>query len=43
MADLQAALDPRSYAAVLRLLQSEDATEGRRAFLEGRKPQWRGR
>ena len=43
LADLQTALNPRSYPAVLRLLKSEDAVEGRRACLEGRKPQWRGR
>ena len=41
--DMQAALDPRSYAAVLRVLGSEDAVEGRRAFLERRKPRWQGR
>jgi crotonobetainyl-CoA hydratase len=41
--DLQTALNPGSYPAVLRLLQSEDAIEGRRAFLEGRKPRWQGR
>jgi enoyl-CoA hydratase/carnithine racemase len=41
--DMAAALDPRSYPAVMRVLASEDAVEGRRAFLENRKPQWRGR
>jgi len=41
--DLQTALNPGSYPAVLRLLRSEDAVEGRRAFLEGRKPHWQGR
>jgi enoyl-CoA hydratase/carnithine racemase len=41
--DMAAALDPRSYPAVTRVLESEDAVEGRRAFLENRKPQWRGR
>jgi crotonobetainyl-CoA hydratase len=41
--DMQTALDPRSYAAVLRVLKSEDAVEGRRAFLERRKPRWQGR
>jgi enoyl-CoA hydratase/carnithine racemase len=40
---LAQALDPRSYAAVRHLLRSEDAVEGRRAFLEGRKPRWQGR
>jgi enoyl-CoA hydratase/carnithine racemase len=41
--DMAAALDPRNYPWVMRLLESEDMTEGRRAFLEHRKPQWRGR
>ncbi|HKT73180.1 MAG TPA: enoyl-CoA hydratase-related protein [Steroidobacteraceae bacterium] len=41
--DLAAALDPRSYPAVMRLLRSEDVNEGRRAFLEHRKPDWKGR
>jgi crotonobetainyl-CoA hydratase len=41
--NLQAALDPRSYPSVMRLLQSEDVIEGRRAFVEGRKPRWQGR
>ena len=41
--DAQAALDPRSYPSVMRVLDSEDAVEGRLAFLEGRKPRWRGR
>jgi crotonobetainyl-CoA hydratase len=43
VADLQTALDPRTYPSVLRLLDSEDVNEGRRAFLERRKPQWQGR
>jgi enoyl-CoA hydratase/carnithine racemase len=42
-ASTHAALDPNNYPAVMRLLGSEDTHEGRRAFLEGRKPQWRGR
>ena len=37
------ALDPHQYPAVLAAVGSEDAQEGRRAFLEKRKPQWRGR
>jgi enoyl-CoA hydratase/carnithine racemase len=41
--DLATALNPSSYPAVLRLLESADAVEGRRAFLEGRKPKWQGR
>jgi crotonobetainyl-CoA hydratase len=43
LANLETALDPRSYPAVLRLLDSEDVNEGRRAFLENRKPNWTGR
>ena len=41
--NLAQALDPSSYPAVRRLLRSEDAVEGRRAFLEGRPPRWQGR
>jgi crotonobetainyl-CoA hydratase len=41
--DLASALDPRSYPATMELLASDDAAEGRRAFVERRKPQWTGR
>lgn len=41
--DLATALDPRSYPAVLEVAASADAQEGRRAFLEKRKPRWCGR
>jgi crotonobetainyl-CoA hydratase len=41
--DLAAALDPHSYPAALQVLASEDAREGRRAFLQRRKPVWRNR
>ena len=41
--DLRAALDPRTYPAVMRVLRSEDAVEGRSAFVERRKPRWQGR
>jgi enoyl-CoA hydratase/carnithine racemase len=40
--DLEAAMR-RSYPAAERMLASEDAREGPRAFAEKRKPQWRGR
>lgn len=39
--DLEAALGA-SYPAAKRMLASSDAREGQRAFLEKRKPQWRG-
>ena len=41
--DLATALDPRSHPAVLRLLAGEDVHEGRRAFLEKRRPEWKNR
>ena len=41
--DLATALDPRSYPAVLQVAASEDAQEGRRAFLEKRQAQWKGK
>lgn len=40
--DLPAALRAR-YPAAERMLASEDAKEGQRAFIEKRKPQWQGR
>lgn len=40
---LEAALDPRQHPAVMAVLDSEDAHEGRQAFLERRKPRWQGR
>ena len=39
--DLEAALGA-TYPAAERMLASEDAREGQRAFVEKRKPQWRG-
>lgn len=38
-----AALDPSQYPAVAAVLASNDAHEGRRAFLEKRPPRWQGR
>lgn len=43
MPDLATALDPRSYPEVMRVAASADAQEGRRAFLQRRKPEWQGR
>lgn len=40
---LEQALDPRSHAAAMRVLASDDAQEGRRAFLARRAPDWKGR
>ena len=40
--NLAAAIDAR-YATAERMLGSEDAVEGQRAFAEKRKPRWRGR
>jgi crotonobetainyl-CoA hydratase len=41
--DLETALDPSQYPAVIKIASSEDAHEGRRAFLGKRKPQWQGK
>ncbi|MFZ4807673.1 MAG: enoyl-CoA hydratase-related protein [Hyphomicrobiaceae bacterium] len=40
--DLETALET-TYPAAARMLASEDAKEGQRAFVEKRKPQWQGR
>lgn len=40
---LEAALDPREHASAMRVMASEDAQEGRRAFLGRRNPSWQGR
>jgi crotonobetainyl-CoA hydratase len=42
MPDLKTALQA-TYPAAERMLASEDAREGQRAFVEKRKPQWQGR
>lgn len=41
--DLAAALDVSHFPAVDRMLGSEDAIEGKRAFVERRAPVWRGK
>jgi len=40
--DLQTALGAK-YPAAERMLASEDAKEGQRAFVEKRKPRWQGK
>lgn len=40
---LSEALDPQSYPAAMAVLASDDAREGRQAFLQKRAPQWRHR
>jgi enoyl-CoA hydratase/carnithine racemase len=40
---LESALDPRAHASAMRVLASDDAQEGRKAFLGRRRPQWQGR
>ncbi len=40
---LEDALDPNHYPEVMRVLSSDDAQEGRRAFIERRNPTWRGK
>jgi crotonobetainyl-CoA hydratase len=42
MPDLQTAFRAK-YPAAERMLTSEDAKEGQRAFVEKRKPRWQGK
>jgi crotonobetainyl-CoA hydratase len=42
MKDLESALDVTNYASVAPMLASEDAIEGKRAFVERRRPFWKG-
>ena len=43
MAPFAQALDPHNFPRVMTVLASEDASEGRRAFLAKRAPRWQGR
>jgi crotonobetainyl-CoA hydratase len=42
-AESYAALRSRTWPLFLRMLESDDAREGAKAFLEGRAPVWKGR